>query len=151
MVISGTACSDDPTSVSADEAAEVLAGQFELPESTADCLTKAFRADAQARRAVGVDAGPDDLGALNAAVDGCVPPDVLAASVSSLMARNYSPDGPVPPDRQQCLEDEILALSRDDQVLLITGPLNQQIALDAPANLAAGDIVRRLAQTCGLL
>jgi hypothetical protein len=152
MVIVGTACSDDdPTSVSANEAAAVLADQFELPDDTADCLTEAFRADAQARRAVGREAGPDDIGALNAAVDDCVPPDVLATSVSGLMARNYSPEGPVPAEQQRCLQDEILGLAREDQVLLITGPLNQQIALDAPANLAAGDIVRQLAQTCGLL
>jgi hypothetical protein len=147
------ACSDDgdPDSVSADEAAGVLVAQFDLPENAAQCLTDEFRDDAEARRAVGTDALPEDYAALNAAVDRCVPTDVLAASVSGLMARNYSPEGPVPASDQECLEREIQQLPRDQQVLLITGPLNQQIDVAAQANLEAGAVVRGLATKCGLL
>jgi hypothetical protein len=147
------ACSDggDEDSVSADEAAGVLVAQFDLPDDAADCLTKAFRDDAEARRAVGTDALPGDYQALNSAVDGCVPTDILAGSVAGLMARNYSPEGPATSAEEDCLAQHIRDLPRDRQVLLITGPLNQQIDVAAPANLEAGTVVRQLAAECGLL
>jgi hypothetical protein len=151
LAAASVGCSDDATSVGADEAAGVLADQFDLPDDAAGCLAQAFRDDAQARRAIGTEATPGDIGALNAAVNRCVPPAPLSTSVAGLMARNYSPAGPASDTQADCLEAEILALPREDQLLLITGPLNQQIAVDTPTNLAAGEIVRRLAEVCGLL
>lgn len=151
LMVGACSSDDDATSVSANEAADVLAQQFDLPTDTARCLTQGFREDAQARRAVGSEATPEDFIALNDAIDRCVAPEQLASSVAGLMARNYSPEGPVSPSHADCLEQQILVLPRDEQVLLITGPLNQQIDLGSPANLEAGDVVRRLAQECGLL
>jgi len=152
LAAASVGCSDDDaTSVGADEAAGVLADQFDLPDDAAGCLAQAFRDDAEARKAVGAEATRGDIGALNVAVDRCVSPESLSTSVSGLMARNYSPDGPASDTQRECLESQILVLPRDDQVLLITGPLNQQIAVDTQTNIAAGEIVRRLAEACGLL
>lgn len=151
-LVAGACSSDgDTTSVSSAEATDVLAQQFDLPTDAAGCLTQEFREDANARRAVGSAAAPADFIALNAAIDRCVEPEQLASSVAGLMARNYSPEGPASQNQTDCLEQQILALPRDEQVLLITGPLNQQIDMGSPANLEAGDIVRQLAQKCGLL
>jgi hypothetical protein len=145
------ACSSDDPGVSADEAAAVLADQLRLPDDQRQCLAGEFeqRADARSPLETGGDAGEASLDALESVLLTCVPAETLAANLATLLASAYSSAGGVDEAARQCLEDQILALPREQQALFVTGPVARSAALDSEASLAASELIDRVVTACG--
>lgn len=149
-----TGCSGEGDPITAPEAGDQLGELMMLPPADRECLTEQFEGDADAREAVNLAASPSaaQLDALEEVALACLPAESIAATVSQAMTAAFGGD----PTAEACVREAVLALSREDQAVFVSGPIAQAsfdptggAQLPAPAQ-RVGELTQQLTSACGL-